>query len=237
MKIISKYAAVALLTLTGVAVAVPANAIPALRITQGTNVVDVLDGGANENPFFSSISGVVGYFGNVGNYAVNVTGYTKPFIGTAEHPSIDFLSAQFSSSSATSTVVVEFSETDFTTSGPSISLPSLIGGTTKGALQYQTYASLDNALFEKDILISDSGILGQGAFSFSDYATIALQGDYSLTTVVTVTHGGSSSIVNSSFNATVEISEPALISLTTLSGLLFIAGFGARRRQRRQHQR
>jgi len=59
-----------------------------------------------------------------------------------------------------------------------------------------------------------------------------MQGDYSLTTIVTVTHGASS--INSSFNATVEISEPALISLTTLSGLLFIAGFSAQRRQRRR---
>jgi hypothetical protein len=127
---------------------------------------------------------------------------------------------------------VAFSDTDFVTPGPSITLPSLIGGTTNGTIRYQTFASLSNAVFATDILISDSGVLGPGAFAFTDFATIAMQGTYSLTTIVTVTHGAS--LVNSSFNATVEISEPALISLTTLSGLLFIAGFSAQRRQRRR---
>jgi hypothetical protein len=49
--------------------------------------------------------------------------------------------------------------------------------------------------------------------------------------VITITHGAS--VVNSSFNATVEIAEPGLISMITLSGLLFAAGIGTRRRQKR----
>ena len=81
-------------------------------------------------------------------------------------------------------------------------------------------------------MISDSGVLGPGAFSFSDFASIALSGTYSLTSVVTITH--SASVTNSSFNATVEIPEPGLISMISLSGLLFVAGFGAQRRQRKR---
>lgn len=243
MKIMSKYAAAALLTLTGFAIAMPANAVPSIRITQGTNVLVVEDGDANDRanlpaPFPGA--GIVDYFGVVGDFLVDVSGYTKPVLGSAARPSLDFLSAQFSSSVGGSSIMVEFSDTDFITDGPTVTLPSLIGGTTNGTVRYQTFASETNDLFATDILISDSGAL-TGAFSFDDYATIALQGNYSLTTIVTVEHGpspitevGSLGLVNSSFNATVAISEPALISLTTLSGLLFIAGYGARRRQRRR---
>ena len=146
------------------------------------------------------------------------------------------LSAQFSTSSAASEIVIEFSDTNFNNTSQAITLPSSIGGTTSGSVRYQTYASASNSLFARDILLADSGTM-MGAFgdsfSFDDYASFALNGDYSLTTVMTISHGNGTRI-NSSFNATVEISEPALISLTTLSGLMFIAGLSARRRQRRR---
>lgn len=230
MKFISKYAAVALLTLTGAAIAMPANAVPTLRLTQGANVLLVEDGDANDG---NAGAGVVSYAGPIGDFPLTSSiGITKPTLGSPLQPSLDLLSVQLSSTISSASIEVAFSDTNFTTPGPTISLPSLIGGTTNGTIRYQTYASLSNAVFATDILISDSGVLGPGAFAFSDLASIALQGTYSLTTIVTVTHGAS--LVNSSFNATVEISEPALISLTTLSGLMFIAGISARRRQRRR---
>jgi hypothetical protein len=230
MKILSKYAVAALATLAGVAVASSANALPTLRLTQGANVIVVEDNDAND---VNSLAGAVAYAGPIGDYSLTSSiGLTKPILGTVTQPSIDLLSIQLSSSISSAVIEVAFTDTDFSTAGPTITLPSLIGGTTNGTVRYQTYASLTNTAFATDILISDSGVLGSGAFAFTDYATIALQGLYSLTTIVTVTHGAN--LVNSSFNATVEISEPALISLTTLSGLLFIAGFGARRRQRRR---
>lgn len=245
MNKIVNFTAAALLTVWGLSFALPAEAVPSIRITQASNVLVIADGDANDGadgslpPPFGFDAGVVEYVGVVGNFLVDVTGYTKPFIGSPSRPSLDFLSAQFSSSVGGSSVTVEFSDTDFVTGGPEVTLPSKIGGTTNGTLRYQTFASLSNDLFAQDILISDSGVL-TGAFSFSDMATIALQGSYSLTTVITVDHGPSPSteggglgLVNSSFNATVEISEPALVSLTTLSGLLFIAGFANSRRQRR----
>jgi hypothetical protein len=230
MNMFSKYAAAALLTLTSAAIAMPANAVPTLRLTQGANVITVQDNDTNDS---NSGAGVVSYTGPIGDFALTSSiGLTKPILGTPSQPSIDLLSIQLSSAIATATIQVAFSDTDFVTPGPSITLPSLIGGTTNGTIRYQTFASLSNAVFATDILISDSGVLGPAAFAFTDFATIAMQGTYSLTTIVTVTHGAS--LVNSSFNATVEISEPALISLTTLSGLLFIAGFSAQRRQRRR---
>ena len=233
MKTISKYAASVLVALTGLAVALPANALPTLRITQDSNVQTVADNGVGD---FVPINGLVFYLGTVGTYDINVSAYTKPYIGTAQSPSIDILSAQFSTSNAASEVVIEFSETDFNNISQAISLPSSIGGTTNGTVRYQTYASASNSLFARDILLADSGTMSGSfgdSFAFDDYASIALNGDYSLTTVMTINHGNGTRI-NSSFNATVEIPEPALISLTTLSGLMFIAGLSARRRQRRR---
>lgn len=232
MKMFSKFAATMLLTLTGAAIAMPANAVPTLRLSTPSAASDIIveDGSINDA---NANAGVVSFSGPIGDFALTSTvGLTKPTLGTPGQPSMDLLSVQLSSAISTATIEVAFSDTDFVTAGPTISLPSLIGGTTNGTIRYQTFASLSNQVFATDILISDSGVLGPGAFAFTDLATIALQGTYSLTTIVTVTHGAS--LVNSSFNATVEISEPALISLTTLSGLMFIAGYGARRRQRRR---
>jgi hypothetical protein len=99
-----------------------------------------------------------------------------------------------------------------------------------GTLRYQTFASLTNIEFARDILIADSGIL-QGGFLFNDVATAALSGSFSLTTVVTVTHGAQFS--NSSFNATLEISEPALAPPIVIGMLILSANMALRRRKYR----
>ena len=226
----SKYPVAAILTLTGATISMPANAVPTLRLTQRANIFTVADNSLNDS---STLPRVVSFAGPVGNFPVTTsTVLTKPTLGSAAHPSIDVLSAQVSSPFSNAVIEIAFSDTDFSSPGPTITLPSLIGRATTESIRHQTFASLSNSLFSTDILISDSGVMGPGGFLLSDYATISMQRDYSLTTIVTVTHGASS--INSSFNATVEISEPTLISLTTLSGLLFIAGFSAQRRQRRR---
>jgi hypothetical protein len=213
--------------LSGISFALPAHAIPSLRLTEGANVVTVSDNGISD---INTDVGTVAFSGNVGSFYVPIAlGVTKPILGTSTNPSIDLVSLQVGGGSA---ITIEFSETDFFEDGPVVDLPSLIGGTTNGTIRYQTFASLSNALFATDILISDSGVLGPGAFSFTDFANIALAGTYALTSVVTITH--SASVTNSSFNATVEIAEPGLISMISLSGLLFAAGISARRRQKKR---
>lgn len=227
MNKISKFAAIGLLTLSGLSFTLPAQAVPSLRLTEGANIVTVTDNGVGD---VNTDIGTVAFSGNVGNFYVPIAlGVTKPILGSAISPSIDLVSLQVGGGS---TIKIEFSETDFFEDGPFVDLPSLIGGTTNGTIHYQTYASLSNDLFATDILISDSGVLGPGAFSFTDFATIALAGTYSLTSVVTITH--SASVTNSSFNATVEIAEPGLISMISLSGFLFAAAAAARRRRNRR---
>tara|TARA_R110000868_G_scaffold39376_4_gene137119 strand:- start:37127 stop:37810 length:684 start_codon:yes stop_codon:yes gene_type:complete len=227
MNKIGKFAAAALLTVSGIALALPAHAIPSLRLTQGSNIVTISDNGAGDA---NTDLGAVAFSGSIGSFYVPIAlGVTKPILGSVIEPSVDLVSLQVGGGSS---IQIEFSETDFFSNGTVVDLPSLIGGTTNGTIRYQTFASLSNDLFAADILISDSGVLGPGAFSFSDFASIALSGTYSLTSVVTITH--SASVTNSSFNATVEIPEPGLISMISLSGLLFVAGFGAQRRQRKR---
>ena len=75
MNLISKYAAAALLTLTGVAIAMPAKAIPTLRLTQNANVILVEDNDAND---VNSLAGVVSFAGPVGDYLLTSSvGITK----------------------------------------------------------------------------------------------------------------------------------------------------------------
>jgi hypothetical protein len=176
MNKISKFAAFGLLTLSGISFALPAHAIPSLRLSTGGTVVTIEDGDANDE---RAEAGVVAYGQGIGDFFLTSSvGITKPVLGSPSAPSLDLLSVQVSASSSTSSIVVEFSDTDFHSNGPTVSLPSLIGGTANGTLRYQTFASLSNVEFEKDILISDSGVFQPGAFAFEDFATIALEGDY-----------------------------------------------------------
>jgi len=221
-----KLAVGALAALSGMLLALPANAIPTLRITEGANIVTVTDNGTGDiNPFL----GAVVFSGTVGNFIVNtVSGATKPILGSSTSPLLDLNSLNINGT-AGSQIILEFSENDFTTSGQTLDLPSLVGGTTVGTLRYQTFASLTNIEFARDILIADSGIM-QGGFLFNAVATAALSGSYSLTTVVTITH--SAQFSNSSFNAILEISEPAFAPPIVIGVLVLSANMASRRRKR-----
>ncbi len=214
-------------TLSAFCLTVPANAVPTLRITEGANIITVTDNGAGDiNPFI----GAVVFSGTVGNFIVNtVSGVTKPILGSSASPLLDLNSLNINGLSA-SQITLEFSENNFTAPGPTLDLPSLIGGSTVGTLQYQTFASLTNTEFARDILIADSGVL-TGGFLFQELATIAISGSFSLTTVVTITHGAQFS--NSSFNAILEISEPALAPPIVIGILVLSANMALRRRKRR----
>jgi hypothetical protein len=222
-----KITAAACLALSGVFLSATAHAIPTLRITQGANVETIVDGGAGD---INALSGSVVYSGTVGDFVVNtVTGVTKPILGTPAQPLLDLNSINVNGIPS-GVITLEFSEIDFTSSGPTIGFPSIIGGVTAGSLRYQTFASLTNTAFATDIVIADSGDLS-GPFLFQNLSTVAISGTFSLTTVVTITHGAS--FENSSFNATLEVAEPYIAPPIVLGMMLLTANLVARRRRRR----
>ena len=214
--------------IAGACLALPAHAIPQLQISDGVNTVTVTDQGAGD---LDGLAGAIVYAGAVGGFFINVTtGVTKPVLGTAEDPQLDLNSINVSGPSG-GVLTIRFTETDFLSPTGTTDIFSAIGGTTSGTLLYQTYASVTNDPFETGTLVSDSGILS-GPFVFSSLTNVAITGTYSLTTVATITHSGSTN-QNSSFNAVVELPEPFLAPPLVLGSLLLSATMIARRRKRR----
>ena len=223
---VTKTAIVAVVAMSGVFLTAAANAVPTLRLTQGANVVTVTDNGAGD---INADAGVVVFSGGVGDFIVNTTtGVTKPILGAPDAPILDLNSINVNGA-APGTIVLEFSETGFTNASAALDMLSVIGGTTAGALRFETFGSLSNSLFAADIAIADSGTL-LGPFVFQEISTEALTGTFSLTTRITITHVGG--FDNTSFNSVLEVPEPAIAPALILGSLLIGANFMAQRKRR-----
>ena len=152
--------------------------------------------------------------GGGSSWSVNVTtGISYPVLGTPATPHMDLNSVNVGSG----TLVLLLSERNFTNLS-SFPFNAAIGGTAgnPGAtVRYQTYWSGSNNLFATDNLLTDSGVLGPGAFSNTRTGGPGGgAGPFSLTQVVTITHSGTRS---SSFDAELNVPEPASVLLLGLA--------------------
>ena len=234
---VRKTVIIAVAAMSGVFLTSVASAVPTLRLTQTTPIigatlapstVTIADESASDGA--PGILGAVTFNGVVGDFGINVTtGITKPVLGSASSPLLDLNSINVNFTNP-GTIVLEFSETDFTTGSSSLSFRSYIGGTTVGTLRFQTFGSNSNALFAQDTLIADSGVMTPPLIGFEEMSNAALTGTFSLTTVVTITHTGGSD--NTSFNTILEIPEPHIAPALIVGTMLISANLLARRRRR-----
>lgn len=210
-------------------VAPAAHALPQLRIITDSTTLTIADnGGGDEAP---TEDGKVKFDGTVDVFNVNVTGYTKPVLGTETLPMLDLFSLQLYGSGAT--IQLLFTDTDFIGNGLGTNILSHIGGTTSGTIEYQTYVSTTNDPFAMDTLVNSSGLLTGPTFSYSSSSNQLLSGPYSLTLVLTVTHPDGEFVVSSS-DALVQVPAPGFAPTLTIGALLFGAGFVRQRRRKRR---
>jgi hypothetical protein len=213
-------AGIALVTM----VAGQASAIPTMRLTSGATTITILD---NSILDLSSLPGTVVYSGAIGSFFVNVdTGITKPTIGGAMQPELDLNWVVVSGGAGSLTI--EFSETDFLLDAPlPLSVTAGAGGTLGGVgtLTYMTYLDDPNALFGTGSLLTTQNFSSL-AYSGVKYASTNATQPYSLTQVMTITHG--SGITNSSGDLTLKVPEPGSLLLLG-SGLLGVGIWGRRR--------
>ena len=196
-----------------------ANAALTLRLNDGVNPVQqVVDLDAD---------GIVNFTGSLGVWFLNVsTGISKPALPGAQ---TDLNSVNLSQSAGT--LIISLSDDNFSLGGSTGFGLFEIGGTTQGTVAYESWIDVGNTLFATTTLIgSDSA--GPGAFADTLGSGLLLSNPFSMTTIVTITHGGGTGVVTS-FNANTRVSVPEPTTLTLLGGGLLALGFFARRLRRR----
>lgn len=230
-----------------------ATAVPSLRISSGGTTVILTDedlenalGWQAAPPVGSTLltdaaPGFLGFVSvttTVGSFAITTTtGATYPSIGSITSPEMDVLNLSVSSSGAGGTLTVEFSEDGF---GPTQGTGGrmAIGGTlgTGASANYDAYADGSNVLFAQTDHFGNLSFgpnTGSSPISFSGDVSGSAPGvsspSYSLTQVVTITHGAG--LVSSSFDAALDVPDGG----TTVSLLgLTLLGLGAGRRALRK---
>lgn len=213
------------LALAALAVGLTASvqALPSLRISDGTTTITIADNGVGDG---NAASGVVMWSGTVGVWDINVnTGLTKPTQGSALNPYMDLNFIDHSS--AAGTLTLWFSETDF---GPSNgSALAHIGGTAQGSVSYSTYWSSSNALFATSTLLTNQGPFAGGAYSGTSTAgPLNNSGPYSLTQVISLTHSASGT---TSGDAELSVPDSGTSILLLGAGLTGLGLFGRFRRR------
>lgn len=186
-----------------------AHALATIRLTDGSTVLDIADGGMYDS---NATAGVVTYVGGFnGIWTINVTtGITS---GSSSYPVLDLNSINVSSTSG-GTLDILFSDVGFGAT-PTAEFITEWGGVTDGTISATSYLDSSNSLFGTATTI---GTLGPdvAAFSGTTYSVLDPADPYSLTSKVTLTHSAAGD--TSSFNMKLSVvPEP-------VSSTLFIVG-------------
>ena len=179
-----------------------AEAVPTLRFSDGTTIVEVWDG--REGYDLRPEENIVAYTGQVGSLEVDVTGVGTN-IGTMTDPRLTLSAAVVGEG----TMTIWFSETGF---GPTEgSFLTFAGGTTTGdSVMYGSFSDTSNDLYGEGITLGDIG-----SISGSDSSgMLSLENAYSLTAKAIITHTSPGDIT--SFGLNIDVPETSSLLYVTI---------------------
>ena len=200
-------------------------AAPVIKLDDGVNSVVVKDGDPiDANP----LDGVVTFNGLLdpsSEWTVNgTTGLSKPVLGSPSNPIMVLSSVNVSTTGAGS-LTVGLTDWDFTPNPSNMGFAYGIGGTTNGIVQLDVYADTTNAEFGTDTSLGTLGPFVGGAYDGSNIGSFTAIDDYSLSMIVSISHGSGNGI--SSFGVEIHpVAVPVPAAIVLLStGLIGLAGF------------
>ena len=200
-----------------------------LRLTDGTNTVDVEDNKAGDA--FITIEGVISWAGIIGDYNITVSTTTsKPLIASGRLDlSVDITSWSLGDGGI---LTILATDNDFYTPDP-VGLYASIGGNTDGEVSMNTYIDSSNSGFGTGTSGPSVGPLTGDPFMDSDQSLLTenVVTPYSLTIETTTNHVAGD---HTSFDAQLQvIPEPSFLLLLG-TGLASFAGYSKFRHRRRK---
>jgi hypothetical protein len=193
-----------------------AQAVPTLKIFDGTTTILIADNGVGDN---SATAGRIVWDGSIGNWTINTdVGTTFPVIGTLQKPSLD-LSFNAISNASGGTLVISFSADGF---GPTSNAVNLsIGGTTQGVTSTAAFGGTNNTLFSTVTPLTAQGPFTNAFSGSQTSAPVVNAGPFALTQQITITHTGAGITTGDSLLTTVPDSGTSVLLLG--AGLMMLA--------------
>jgi hypothetical protein len=208
-----------------------------LTVSSSAGSLSFADGGTGDT---ASSTGILSVSYTLGYWVFSSTVVaSSPVIGSPTQALIDLASLNISSH-ASGTLAITATDTGYTLPSTGlISLSGLLGGLTTGTVNYKSYIDTNNTPFGTQQLIGEvTGGGGGGGGSLTGFASTVdssiaytSPSPFSMTTQVTITHGGGGGFT--SFNAIggAVVPEPGVLGLMGLGlGLLGIASLRQRRK-------
>lgn len=192
-------------------------ATPELRLSDGVNSVDVLDGSLADS---CPVANCVTFIGSVGKWSLNVTTGED---GAASAPAIMHLSSVDTAIASAGTLTIEFSADGFTQTDPEFLFTASVFA-TQGSFSgtFSAYGDSGNTKFATTSQIGSTlNFSGSGTQTVTGANNLSVP--YSLTEIATLSFNNSPG--NASFDAALEgVPEPGSITLflTVLAGSAWI---------------
>lgn len=202
-----------------VALAPAAQATLALRLSDGTSTVTIVDGGIGD---LNAADGAITFVGGIGGFSINVS----TALGDALTSYMGIHMDSINNSFGVGTLQIAMTETglSFGTAGPT-GILTQFGGVAGGTVSGRTYVDDANTAFGMGDVVFDSGTLGAGAFARTGWDTTSLTDPFSMTMVVNITHLQGAT---TSFNIESRVPTPGTLALLGAA----LLGFGATARKR-----